>query len=81
MALTRAELAEHLDSYDNKFLASLMLKLMITFLSITFNYNDGFNNQASDSSPSEFEFNKHFYERGHEMMALNLSFSLNLQTA
>ena len=41
-------------------------------LSVTFNYNDGFNNQASDSSPSEFEFNKHFYERGHEMMALNL---------
>ena len=62
-----------LDSYDNKFLARFDVEADDNnSLSITFNYNDGFNNQASDSSPSEFEFNKHFYERGHEMMALNL---------
>ena len=62
-----------LDSYDNKFLAKFDVEAdENNSLSITFNYNDGFNNQASDSSPGEFEFSKHFYERGHEMFALNL---------
>ena len=44
-----------LDSYDNKFLAKFDVEAdENNSLSITFNYNDGFNNQASDSSPSEF---------------------------
>ena len=33
----------------------------------TYTYNDGFNNQESDSSSNQIEFSNHFYERGAEL--------------
>ncbi len=38
----------------------------------TYNYSDGFTNQASDASPTEFEFSNHFYKRGNELNAYML---------
>tara|TARA_B100000963_G_scaffold93621_1_gene80589 strand:+ start:6032 stop:9106 length:3075 start_codon:yes stop_codon:yes gene_type:complete len=35
----------------------------------TYNYSEGFTNQPSDASPTEFEFSKHFYKRGNELNA------------
>ena len=36
---------------------------------LTYNFNDGFNNTASDNDSDEFEFSNHFYERGTELNA------------
>ncbi len=34
---------------------------------LTYNWNDGFNNQESDGDSDEFEFSNHYYERGAEL--------------
>ncbi|MEL6366241.1 MAG: TonB-dependent receptor [Pseudomonadota bacterium] len=38
-------------------------------LSVTYNYNDGFNITESDGDADEFEFSNHLYERGAELNA------------
>ena len=38
----------------------------------TYNYSEGFTNQPSDASPTEFEFSNHFYKRGNELNAYML---------
>lgn len=35
----------------------------------TYNFNDGFNITESDDAPDEFEFEKHLYERGAELVS------------
>lgn len=62
------------DSYDNKFLAKFDIEVDDNnSISMSLNYNDGFNNTPSDNDNNEFEFSKHFYERGHEMYAFNFN--------
>ncbi|MEL0173013.1 MAG: TonB-dependent receptor, partial [Gammaproteobacteria bacterium] len=63
-------LASALDSKSDKLLVKLDYYLNDTTRAVyTFNYTDGFNNVSSDASSSEFEFDKHFYTRGNELMA------------
>ena len=61
-----------LDSYDN----SLLIKFDVEIdennsMSLGYTYNDGFYNSPSDTAPREFEFDKHFYERGYELHNIN----------
>ena len=38
----------------------------------TYNSSEGFTNQPSDASPTEFEFSNHFYKRGNDLKAYML---------
>ena len=38
----------------------------------TYNSSEGFTNQPSDASPTEFEFSNHFYKRGNDLEAYML---------
>ncbi len=50
------------DSYDNKFLAKFDIEVDDNnSISMSLNYNDGFNNNSSDNDNNEFECSKHFY--------------------
>jgi hypothetical protein len=39
---------------------------------LTYNSSEGFTNQPSDASPTEFEFSNHFYKRGNDLKAYML---------
>tara|TARA_E500000081_G_scaffold64159_1_gene66474 strand:- start:717 stop:3878 length:3162 start_codon:yes stop_codon:yes gene_type:complete len=63
-------LAAALDSESDKLLVKLDYYINETTRAVyTFNYSDGFRNAASDASSSEFEFDKHFYKKGNELIA------------
>lgn len=61
------------DNEDEKYLVRLDWNVNDNHnLAFTYNYNDGFNNTASDNDSDEYEFSNHFYERGAELKAANL---------
>ena len=62
-----------LDSESEKLLAKFDFYLDDKTRAVfTYNYSEGFTNQPSDASPTEFEFSKHFYKRGNELNAYML---------
>ena len=68
-----------LDSTDDKFFLKLDYYLNESTRAVfSYNYNDGFNINSSDASPGEFEFDKHFYERGHELNAYSFKLYSNI---
>ena len=57
-----------LDSESEKLLAKIDYYLSDnTRAVLTFNSSEGFTNQPSDASPTEFEFANHFYKRGNDL--------------
>jgi len=63
-------LASALDSKSDKLLVKLDYYINDKTRAVyTFNYSDGFRNSPSDASPDEFEFDKHFYTKGNELIA------------
>ena len=63
-------LAAALDSKSDKLLVKFDYYINDSTRAVyTFNYSDGFRNAASDASSSEFEFDKHFYKKGNELIA------------
>ena len=62
-----------LDSESEKLLAKFDFYLDDKTRAVfTYNYSEGFTNQPSDASPTEYEFSKHFYKRGNELNAYML---------
>ena len=56
-----------LDSESEKLLAKIDYYFSDKTRAVfTYNSSDGFTNQPSDASPTEFEFANHFYKRGND---------------
>lgn len=63
------------DNEDEKLLVKLDWNISDAHrASFTYNYNDGFNNSASDGDPDELPEQNHFYERGAELTSYTGSF-------
>lgn len=57
-----------LDNDDEKYLVKLDWNISDNHrASVTYNFNDGFNNTESDTGSNNFEFSNHLYERGAEL--------------
>ena len=62
-----------LDSESEKLLAKIDYYFSDKTRAVfTYNSSDGFTNQPSDSSPTEFEFANHFYKRGNDSESIML---------
>ena len=62
-----------LDSESEKLLAKIDYYFSDNTRAVfTYNSSDGFTNQPSDASPTEFEFANHFYKRGNDSESIML---------
>ena len=62
-----------LDSESEKLLAKIDYYFSDDTRAVfTYNSSEGFTNQPSDASPTEFEFSNHFYKRGNDLKAYML---------
>ena len=62
-----------LDSESEKLLVKIDYYLNDNTRAVfTYNSSEGFTNQPSDASPTEFEFSNHFYKRGNDLEAYML---------
>ena len=62
-----------LDSESEKLLAKVDYYISDDTRAVfTYNSSEGFTNQPSDASPTEFEFSNHFYKRGNDLKAYML---------